>query len=324
MIRRLLTIAAALFAAMAFAAPGQSQEWPQSTIRIIIAFGPGGGTDIVGRIIAQRMQEKLGQSVVVENRPGAGGILGNDAVARAAKDGYTLGIMTAGQTIAAVLRKSMPYDQLTAFDPVGMVAAAGFVIVARSDFPANNVKDLIANAKANPGKLSIAAPGFGATQHMAAALFSQSAGIDVLNVPFRTTPEAVGALMGKQVDVLFDTVPGVLGQIQSGQLKAIAVTGKDRSPAVPQVPPAIESGAVPGYDVTTWYGFFGPRGMPPAVIAKLNKTLNEILAEPAVRERMTKAGVDVHSSTPDAFGKHLASEFARWNKVREAAGMPQQ
>jgi tripartite-type tricarboxylate transporter receptor subunit TctC len=323
-IRKWLTMAAALVAALTFAVPGQSQEWPQGTIRIIIAFGPGGGTDIIGRIIAQRMQEKLGQSVVVENRPGAGGVIGNDAVARAAKDGYTLGIMTAGQTIAAVLRKSMPYDQLTAFDSIGMIAAAGFVIVARSDFPASNVKDLIAAAKANPGKLSIAAPGFGATQHMAAALFSQTAGIDVLNVPFRTTPEAVGALMGKQVDVLFDTVPAVLGQVQSGQLKAIAVTGKDRSPAIPKVPAVIESGAVPGYDVTTWYGFFGPRGMPPAVVAKLNKTLNEVLAEPAVRERLTKAGADVHSSTPEAFGKHMANEFARWNKVRAAAGMSQQ
>jgi tripartite-type tricarboxylate transporter receptor subunit TctC len=323
-IRQWLTMAAALVAATTFAAPGQAQEWPQSTIRLIIPFGPGGGSDIVGRILAQRMQEKLGQSVVVENRPGAGGVIGNDAVARAAKDGYTLGIMTAGQVIAAALRKSMPYDQLTAFDSVGQIAAAGFVIVARSDFPSDNVKDLVAAAKANPGKLSIAAPGFGATQHMAAALFSQSAGIDVLNVPFRTTPEAVGALMGKQVDVLFDTVPGVLGQIQSGQLKAIAVTSKDRSPAVPKVPAVIESGAVPGYDVTTWYGFFGPRGMPPAVIARLNKTLNEILAEPAVRERLTKAGVAVHSSTPEAFAKHMASEFSRWNKVREAAGMAQQ
>ena len=322
--RTLLTIAAALFAAVGFAAPGQSQEWPQATIRIIIPFGPGGGSDIVGRILAQRMQEKLGQSVVVENRPGAGGILGNDAVARAAKDGYTLGVMTAGQTIAAVLRKSMPYDQLTAFDSIGQIAAAGFVIVTRSDFPGSTVKDLIAAAKTNPGKLTVAAPGFGATQHMAAALFNQTAGIDVVNVPFRTTPEAVGALMGKQVDVLFDTVPGVLGQIQSGQLKAIAVTGSDRSSAVPNVPTVVESGAVPGYDVTTWYGFFGPRGMPGAVIAKLNKTLNEILAEPAVRERLTKAGVAVQSSTPEAFSKHMANEFARWNKVRESAGMPQQ
>lgn len=323
MITKLLTMAAALWAAVGFATSGHSQEWPQGTIRIIIAFGPGGGTDIIGRILAQRMQEKLGQSVVVENRPGAGGILGNEAVARAAKDGYTLGIMTAGQTIGAVLRKSMPYDQLTAFDSIGQIGAAGFVIVTRSDFPVNNVKDLIAFAKANPGKLSVAAPGFGATQHMAAALFSQTAGIDVVNVPFRTTPEAVGSLLGKQVDILFDTVPGVLGQIQSGQLKAIAVTGRDRVPSVPNVPAVIESGVVPGYDVTTWYGFFGPRGMPPAVIAKLNRTLNEILAEPAVRERLIKAGASVQSSTPEAFSQHMASEFARWSKVREAANMPQ-
>jgi tripartite-type tricarboxylate transporter receptor subunit TctC len=323
-ITKLLTMAAALVAAVTFAAPGQTQEWPQSTIRLIIPFGPGGGSDIVGRILAQRMQEKLGQSVVVENRPGAGGVIGNEAVARAAKDGYTLGVMTAGQTIAAVLRKSMPYDQLTAFDSIGMIAAAGFVIVTRSDFPGDTVKDLIAAAKAHPGKLTVAAPGFGATQHMAAALFSQTAGINVVNVPFRTTPEAVGALMGKQVDILFDTVPGVLGQIQSGQLKAIAVTGKDRSPAVPKVPSVVESGAVPGYDVATWYGFFGPRGIPPAVIAKLNKTVNESLAEPAVQERMIKAGVSVHSSTPEVFAKHLADEFARWSKVRDAAGMAQQ
>ena len=216
MITKLLTMAAALCVAAGLATPGQCQEWPQATIRIIIAFGPGGGTDIIGRILAQRMQEKLGQSVVVENRPGAGGILGNEAVARAAKDGYTLGVMTAGQTIGAVLRKSMPFDQLTAFDLIGQIGAAGFVIVSRSDFPADNVKDLIAVAKANPGKLSVAAPGFGATQHMAAALFSQTAGIDVVSVPFRTTPEAVGALLGKQVDILFDTVPGVLGQINPG------------------------------------------------------------------------------------------------------------
>jgi len=310
--------------AAGFATPGQSQEWPQSTIRLIIPFGPGGGSDIIGRILAQRMQEKLGQSVVVENRPGAGGVIGNDAVARAAKDGYTLGVMTAGQTIAAVLRKSMPYDQLTAFDSIGMIGAAGFVIVTRSDFPGDTVKDLIAAAKAHPGKLTIAAPGFGATQHMAAALFSQTAGINVVNVPFRTTPEAVGALMGKQVDILFDTVPGVLGQIQSGQLKAIAVTGADRSPAVPKVPSVIESGAVPGYDVATWYGLFGPRGIPPAVIAKLNKTINESLAEPAIQERIVKAGASVQSSTPEVFAKHLADEFARWSKVRDAAGMVQQ
>ena len=301
-----------------------AQEWPQRTIRIVVAFGPGGGTDIVGRIIAQSMQEKLGQSVVIENRPGAAGTLGNEVVARADKDGYTLGIMTAGQIIAAVMSKSLRYDTLTAFDPVTQVATAGLIMVTRPDFPADDVKALIAAAKAAPGKVSFASPGFGATQYFTAELFKQTAGINILHVPFRTSPEAIAAVLGKQVDVLFDTVSAVLGQVQGGQLKALAVTGKERFPAVPDVPAAIESGLLPGYDVTTWYGFFAPRGTPPAIIAKLNKTINDIIAEPAVQERLTKAGVVVRGSTADAFGKHMASEYARWNAVREAAGIAQQ
>jgi tripartite-type tricarboxylate transporter receptor subunit TctC len=301
-----------------------AQEWPQRPIRVVVPFGPGGGSDIVGRIIAQSMQERLGQPVVIENRPGAGGMLGNEAVARADKDGYTLGIMTAGQIIAAVTSKSPRYDTLTAFDAVSQVATAGLIIVTRPDFPVDSVKDLIAAAKASPGKLSFASPGFGATQHLTGELFRQTAGINILHVPFRTSPEAISAVLGRQVDVLFDTVSAVLGQVQSGQLKALAVTGKDRFPAVPDVPAAIESGMLPGYDVTTWYGFFAPRGTPPEVIAKLNKTINDILTEQAVQERLTKAGVVVRGSTADAFGKFMANEFARWNAVREAAGIPQQ
>jgi tripartite-type tricarboxylate transporter receptor subunit TctC len=320
----MLTIAAACAVAIGLAGLAAAQEWPQRPIRVIVAFGPGGGTDIVGRIIGQSMSEKLGQPVVIENRPGAAGTLGNEAVARAEKDGYTLGIMTAGQIIAAVMNKSLRYDTLTAFDPVSMVATAGLIIVTRPDFPASNVKELVAAAKADPGKLSFASPGFGATQHFTGELFRQTAGINILHVPFRTSPEAMSALLGRQVDVLFDTVSAVLGQVQSGQLKALAVTGKERFPAVPDVPAAIESGLLPGYDVTTWYGFFAPRGIPPAVIAKLNKTLNEILTEDVVRERLTKAGVVVQGSTAEAFGTHMGAEFKRWSAVREAAGIPQQ
>jgi tripartite-type tricarboxylate transporter receptor subunit TctC len=318
----MLRIAAAC--ALALAAPASAQDWPQKNIRMIVPFGPGGGADIIGRIVAQAMQERLGQPVVIENRPGAGGTIGNDAVARADKDGYTLGVMTAGQIIAAVMSKSLRYDTLTAFDPVSQVATAGLMIVTRPDFPVSNVKELIAAAKASPGKLSFASPGFGATQHFTGELFRQTAGINILHVPFRSSPEAIAALLGKQVDVLFDTVSALLGQVQSGQLKALAVTGKDRFPAVPDVPAAIESGLLPGYDVTTWYGIFGPRDVPPAIIAKLNKTINDSLADDAVRERLTKAGVVVQGSTAEAFGKHLANEYARWNKVRIAAGIEQQ
>jgi tripartite-type tricarboxylate transporter receptor subunit TctC len=321
------TMAAILLAcalACQLVAPATAQEWPARSIRIVVAFGPGGGADIVGRIIAQSLQEKLGQPVVVENRPGAAGTLGNEAVARADKDGYTLGIMTAGQIIAAVMNKSLRYDTLTAFDPISLVATAGLIIVARPDFPANDAKELVMAAKANPGKIAFASPGFGATQHFTGELFKQIAHVDMLHVPFRTSPEAISAVLGKQVDVLFDTVSAVLGQVQSGQLKALAVTGKDRFPAVPDVPAAIESGVLPGYDVTTWYGFFAPSGTPRAIIAKLNRALNEAIAQADVKERLTKAGVVVHGSTPEAFGKHMADELARWNAVRERAGIAQQ
>ncbi len=322
--RRAIWIAvASLLLGAGFAGPAPAQEWPQKPIRIIVGFGAGGGTDIVSRILAQSMQEKLGQPVIVENRPGAGGTIGNEAVARADKDGYTLGMMTAGQIIAATTKKAMRYDTLTAFDPVSMVATASLLIVARPDFAAGNVKELIAAAKADPGKIVFASPGFGATQHFSVELFMQTAGVKMLHVPFRNSPEAIAAILGKQVDVLFDTVSALLGQVQSGELKALAVTGKDRFPPVPNVPTAIESGALPGYDVTTWYGVFAPRDTPAAIIAKLNKTLNESLAEAAVRQRLDTVGVIVQGSTPEAFGQFMAAEFARWNKVREAAGIEQ-
>jgi tripartite-type tricarboxylate transporter receptor subunit TctC len=196
-------------------------------------------------------------------------------------------------------------------------------MVTRPDFPANTVKELIAAAKAAPGKLVFGSPGFGATQHLAAELFKQTAGVDMLHVPYRTSPEAITALLGGQVDVIFETVSAVLGQVQDGRVKALAVTGKDRFPAVPNVPAAIESGVLPGYDVTTWYGVFAPRGVPPAVIAKLNKTLNQIIADPVVRERLTAAGVIVQGGTPEAFGQMMDRELTRWDAVRKAAGLEQ-
>ena len=301
-----------------------ADEWPQKPIRIIVSFGPGGGADIIGRILADAMQAKLGKPIIVENKPGAGGIIGNEVVASAEADGYTLGIMTAGQIIAAVTRKSMRYDTLTAFAPVGQIATASLLIVVRPDFPANNVKELIEAAKADPGKIVFASPGFAATQHFAGEMFKQTAQVNLLHVPFKTSPEAINAVLGKHADVLFDTVSALIGQVQGGQLKALAVTGRDRFPAVPNVPAAIESGVLPGYDVTTWYGLFAPRGTPAPVIARLNKALNESLADDSVRQRLVTAGVVVKPSTPQAFGDFMTSEYKRWNAVREAAAIPQQ
>jgi len=320
----LLAFVAALLVTAGLAAPAPAEEYPQRTIRIVVSFGPGGGADIIGRILADSLQSKLGQPVIVENKPGAGGILGNDVVAKAMPDGYTLGIMTAGQIIAAVTKKNMPYDTNAAFAPVGQVATASLMIVTRPDFPASNVKELVAYAKDHPGKVVFASPGFAATQHFAGEMFKQIAKVDLLHVPYKTSPEAINAVLGKHADILFDTVSALIGQVKSGQLKALAVTGKDRFPAVPDVPPAADSGVLPGYDVTTWYGVFAPRGTPLAIVAKLNKTLNESLADETVKKRMAAVGVVVKTSTPDQFGQFLASEYKRWNEVREAANIPQQ
>ena len=323
MTRRLFTMAAACALVAGFIGQAPAQDYPTQTIKLVVPFGPGGGSDIVGRIIAQRMQEKLGQSVVVENKPGAGGLIGNEQVANSPKDGYTIGIQTAGQIIGSTITKNLRYDTIEAFEWIGQIATAGLMIVVRPDYEYQDVKSLVAAAKAAPGKLVFASPGFGATQHMAAELFKQVANIDMLHVPYRTSPEAISALLGKNVDVLFDTVSAVLGQVQGGQLKVLAVTGKDRFPAVPNVATVSESGIMPNYDVTTWYGFFAPKGTPKPIIDKLNKTLNEVLAEDAVKERLTKAGVVVKSSTPDEWRQFMIAELKKWSSVREKAGIEQ-
>ena len=322
--RRELTTAVAAMLAMALVtAQATAQSYPAQNIRMIISFGAGGGSDIIGRIVAQRMQEKLGQTVVVENRPGAGGLLGNEAIANAPKDGYTIGVQTAGQIIASVMTKQMRFDGVEAFDWIGQIATAGLLIVVRPDSPYKDIKSLIEAAKANPGKINFASPGYGATQHLAAELFKQVAGINAQQVQFRTSPEALAALLSNNVDVLFDTVTALLGQVESEQVRALAVTGKDRFPAVPNVPAAVESGVVPGYDVNTWYGLFGPKGLPKPVVAKLNTTLNEALEEPAVRDRLIKAGVLVKTSTPEAWHAYMTSEFKTWSAVRDKAGLEQ-
>jgi tripartite-type tricarboxylate transporter receptor subunit TctC len=322
-LRAVFMLACVAASALAAPLPAFSQDWPQRHIRIIVSFGPGGGADIIGRILAEGMQERFGKPVIVENKPGAGGIVGNDSVAKAAPDGHTLGIMTAGQIIAAVTRKSMPYAT-EALTPVARVADASLIIAARPDFPANDARELVRLAKADPGKIVLASPGFAATQHFAGELFKQIAGADLLHVPYRTTPEAIAAVLGKQADVLFDTVSALIGQVQSGSLKALAVTGKDRFPAVPDVPAAIESGVLPGYDVTTWYGVFGPPDMPGAVVARLNRTLMELIQEDKVRQRLAGVGVVVRGSTAEQFGAFMADESKRWDAVREAAGIAQQ
>lgn len=300
-----------------------AQDWPTKPLRVIVSFAPGGGADIVTRIIAPGMQDRLGQPIVIENRPGAAGTTGNEAVARADKDGTTLGMMTAGQIIAAVMNKSLRYDTATAFAPISLIGSASLIIATSKSSPAASVRELVSLAKADPEKYIFASAGFGATQHLSAELFMQTAGIRMRHVPFRSSPEAISAVLGGQVHVVFDTVSALLPQVKSGELKALAVTGKDRFPAVPELPAAVESGVLPGYDVTTWYGLFTTAGTPAPVVAKLHATLLAVLAEDGVRQRLATAGLLVQSSTPDAFGAFMAAELKRWEAVRAAAGLQQ-
>ena len=292
---------------------------------MIVSFGPGGGADIVGRIIAQSMQGKLGQAVVVENRPGAAGTLGNEAVARADKDGYTLGVMTAGQIIAAVMNKSLRYDTLTAFEPISLVARAGLIIVTRPDFPTNDVKELVAAAKARPGQIAFASPGFGATQHFTGELFKQITGVDMLHVPFRTSPEAIAAVLGGQVDVLFDTISAVLGQVSSGQLKVACghwqgpissgstCTGSHRI----RCPSRLRRHDLVWPVRSKWHAGHRDRQAQPD--RKCNPRRGGH-AGAIDQGRSGRTGLQPRGRS----GQHMAAEFSRWNAVREKAGIPQQ
>jgi len=316
-------------AAMAFAAallrgvPLEAQQWPGYPIRIVVGFGAGGGTDIVSRIVAQPLSEILGVPVVVENKVGAGGTMAANAVATAAKDGYTALMMSNAHAVAPVIYKSIPYDSVNDFEMISMVGTAGLVLLTHPDFPAGNLKELIAVLKASPGKYNFASPGVGSTQHFATELMNQMAGIRTTHIPFRGTPAALAALVGKQVDVAFELIQPALGQIQSGALRPIAVTSLERFPAVPDVPTFAESG-LPGFDVTSWYGLALPAGTPGPVAKKTTDALHQAMAREAIAEQIRKAGALPKSSTPEELKAHVAREIRRWTEVRDKAGIAQE
>ena len=301
----------------------QAQEWPAHPIRIVVGFGAGGGTDIAARIIAQPLSEILGTPVVVENRVGAGGTTAAGAVATAPKDGYTALMMSNAHVIAPVIYKSIPYDSLNDFEMISMVGTAGLMVVTHPDFPARNLQELIAVIKASPGKYNFASPGVGSTQHFAGELLSQMAGIRMTHIPFRGTPAAIAALVGKQVDVVVELIQPLLGQVQAGAVKAIAVTSRDRFPSVSDVPPVVESG-LPDYDVTSWYGLALPAGTPAPIVSKVTDALRQALAREAVAQQIRTAGALPKSSTSQELKDHIAREIKRWSEVREKAGIPQQ
>jgi tripartite-type tricarboxylate transporter receptor subunit TctC len=310
-------------AGLCHASLAAAQEWPTRPIRIMVGFGAGGGTDITARIVADPLSEILGQPVVVENRTGAGGTMAANAVAKAPKDGYTALMMSNAHVIAPVIYKSLPFDAVKDFQMISMIGTAGLILVTRPDFPAKNLKEVIALLKANPGKYNYATPGVGTTQHFAAELFSQMAGVKMVHIPYRGTPAVIAALRGKQVDLVMELIQTVRGHVESGDLKAIAVTSPERFPSVPNVPTFAESG-LPDYAVTSWYGLSLPAGTPDPIVQKMTKAMQQALARPEIGERIQKAGALPKSSTPAELAAHVSAEIARWSKVRETAGIPQQ
>jgi tripartite-type tricarboxylate transporter receptor subunit TctC len=304
------------------AALGRADEWPTHSIRMLVGFGPGGGTDIAARFVAQPLSGILDQSVVVENRPSAGGIAAAQAVALSPKDGSMALMMSNAHAISAVMFKKLPFDPVNDFQMVSLVGTAGLVLVTAPDFPANNLQELIAVLRASPGKYNFGSAGLGTTQQFAAELLKQMEGIEAIHIPYRSAPAAVNALLSKDVSLVFELVPAVQGQIQTGALKAIAVTSPERNPVLPNVPTFAEAG-IPGYDVTSWYGVAFPAGTPMPIVDKTNKAMRVLLASDSVRQQVLAMGAVAHSSTPAELNTLIKTEIEKWTTVREKAGIEQ-
>lgn len=316
-------IVAGALAGMVCAGPAAAQEWPSKPVRVMVGFGPGGGTDIAARFVAQPLSELLGQPVVVENRPGAGGSAAADYVAKAPKDGYTALMMSNAHAISAVMYKSLPYDPVKDFQMVSMVGTAGLVLVTSPDFPARDLGGVIAEVKAHPGKYNFGSSGVGTTQHFSGELMRQRAGLDMKHIPYRSAPAVVAALRGNEVQLVFELIQAVQGQIRSGDLRAIAVTSAQRFPALPDVP-TLQEGGLAGFDVTSWYGVSFPAGTPKAAVEKTGTAMRELLGRDAVKKQLADIAMVAHSSSPEELSSHVAEEIAKWHGVRDTAGIAPQ
>src|SRR5580765_6143162 len=301
-------------AALAISA-AHAEVYPAKPIRMIVAYPPGGGTDIVGRTIAQKLGETLGQSVVVENRGGASGNIGPEIAARAAPDGYTV-LMgnVAPNAINVSLFKNLPFDPVADFAPVSLVASTPNILVVHPSTPARTVKEVVALARSRPGTLNFASAGVGSSSHLAGELFRILAGADIVHVPYKGAGPAMVDVLSGQVQLYFATLPAALPHVKSGKLAAVAVTSARRSPALPDLPTVAESG-VPGYEASTWYGVLAPARAPAGAVERLHGDIVRILAQPEFRERLQAQGFDPVGSSPEEFRAFIRSEIAKWGKV---------
>jgi len=312
----------AVLAAFALTAVGtaSAQTWPTKPIRYVVPFAAGGSTDILGRTIAEKLSAALGQPVVVDNKPGAGGGVGAAEVAKAAPDGYTImGGTISTHAINASLYSSLPYDPVKDFVPITLIARVPNMLVINNDIPAKNVAELIKLMKANPGKWSFASAGNGTSQHLSGELFKSLAGVEMQHIPYKGSPPALNDVMGGQVSMTFDNITTAWALAKGGKLRAIAVTTASRSPAAPEVPTLAESG-LPGYEIGSWQGVFAPAGTPPDIVKRLNAEIVKIIKSPDVQKKLIDLGAEPVGDSPEQFAAFVKAEVAKWGDVVKKSG----
>ncbi len=318
--RTLLATSLAALAAGALPLGAAAQSYPAKPITIVVPFSAGGTTDILARVIGQGLQKELGQSVVVDNRAGAGGNIGGALAAKAPADGYTLFMGTVGtHAINEALYKKMPFDPVKDFAPLTRVANVPNLLVANPQQPFKTVQELIAYAKAHPGEVNFGSSGSGSSIHLSGELFKTMAKVDMVHVPYKGSAPAVTDLLGNQIGIMFDNMPSAIQHVRAGKLRPIAVTTAQRSPELPDVPTIAEAG-VPGYEATSWFGMFAVAGTPKPVLDKLHAALAKVLAQPDVKKKIAEQGGEVVIETPEQFAAFIKAETAKWGKVVKESG----
>jgi tripartite-type tricarboxylate transporter receptor subunit TctC len=317
---RLLHVAAAAVGLFAAPVTASAQAYPTRPIQVIVPFAGGSASDVVMRILLDRMAKSIGQPFIVDNRPGAGGNIGSDLVAKSKPDGYTLLMGTVGtHAINPSLYKNMPYDHVKDFVPVILVAGVPNVLVVNPSLPVHSVPELIAYAKANPGKLNFASSGNGTSIHLSGELFKAMTGVEMTHVPYKGSAPALTDLIGGQVQLMFDNLPSSLPFIKAGKLRALAVTSGARAAALPDLPTLAESG-LPGFEASSWFGVLAPAGTPRDIVAKLNGAIAGWLASPEAKEKLLAQGAIAAGGTPEDFARHIGAETSKWAKVVKASG----
>lgn len=291
-----------------------SADWPQKTVRIIVPFAPGGGTDLVARLTAQKLSEKYGQPFVVENKPGAGGTAGTDLVAKAKPDGYTLGVVSGSHTINPSLYKTLPYDTLRDFVPISNLVSGPALLVVHPSVPAHNVREFMALLKSKPGTYAFASSGNGSPPHMGGEMFNALAGVDMVHVPYKGNGPAYNDLIGGQVPVMFPNITTALQYVRSGKLRALAVTSKERTRLAPEIPTVAESG-LPGFELNSWFGLLAPAGTPVAIAQRLQQDIAKFYQQPELRDKLLAQGVDPLASTPLEFSQQIQYEMGYWARM---------